>query len=99
MTHRKITLKILSRINSSSARKCSKPRPRRGAKFPHPDPATPPAPLLRRSDGVRGFLGRVRGAVRAALPRGPQRRTPSSPDPLSSPPEFLPASFRVSDPT
>ena len=104
MTHRKITLKILSRINSSSARKSSKPRPRRGAKqtlfkprrpfrsarFPHPDPATPPAPLLRRSDGVRGFLGRVRGAVRAALPRGPQRRTPSSPDPLSSPP---PSSF------
>ena len=55
-------------------------------KVPHPDPATPPAPLLRRSDGVRGFLGRVRGAVRAALPRGPQRRTSPSPDPLSSSP-------------
>jgi hypothetical protein len=64
-------------------------RPLRPARSPHLDPATPHVPLFRRSDGVCGFLGRVRGAVRAALPRRPQHRTPSSPDPLSSPNSFL----------
>lgn len=41
-----------------------------------------------RSDGVRGFVGRVRRAVRAALPRRPHRRTPGPRSFLISHPLF-----------